>query len=92
MAKVVLKGHVLIPHDDLKSVLEELPLHKELTRQEEGCLIFEVIQDESQVCKLNVYEEFKSKTAFQYHQDRVRSSRWGSITKNIKRFYEIQYL
>lgn len=92
MVKVVLKGYVLVPESELKSVLAELPLHIKLTLQESGCLMFEVKQDERIRGRLNVCEEFESMEAFQHHQDRVKKSKWGRITANVERFYDIQYV
>lgn len=42
MEKVVLKGFVIVPENDLNAVLIELPSHISNTRSEGGCLIFEV--------------------------------------------------
>ena len=79
--KVVLKGYIIVPDSDLAVVKTELPVHIELTRKEDGCLVFEVTQDEIENNKFHVYEEFISEAAFTNHQQRVRSSKWGSITK-----------
>jgi quinol monooxygenase YgiN len=87
--KIVLKGYIIVPDSDLAVVKAELPVHIELTRKEEGCLVFEVIQDEVENNKFHVYEEFVNEAAFTNHQQRVRSSKWGAITKNIERYYEI---
>ena len=87
--KIVLKGYIIVPDSDLAAVKEELPVHINLTRNEEGCLVFEVKQDEIENNKFHVYEEFVSEAAFANHQQRVRSSKWGAITKNIERNYEI---
>lgn len=89
MEKVVLKGFVIVPDEDLEAVLKELPSHIENTRSEKGCLIFEVSQDEINQNKLNVYEEFVDKSAFQHHQERVANSKWGVVAKNCDRHYEI---
>ena len=89
MNKIVLKGHIVVPDSDLAAVEKELPVHIELTRKEDGCLVFEVTQDDKENNKFHVYEEFVSEAAFSNHQQRVRNSKWGSITKNVERFYEI---
>lgn len=90
MVKIILTGYVIVPERDRVSVLAELPRHIELTRQESGCLMFNVEQDRSVPGKLTVYEEFESMEAFQYHQDRVRQSEWGKITINVERFYNVR--
>ncbi len=89
MSKVVLKGYIIVPDSDLTAVKEELPIHIDLTRKEAGCLIFEVTQDEASKNRFDVYEEFIDKESFAHHQERVRNSKWGSVTKNVERFYEI---
>lgn len=43
MSKVTLQGHMEVSEADLSSILEALPKHVELTRNEAGCLIFDVI-------------------------------------------------
>ena len=89
MNKVTLKGYIVVPGSDLSVVTEELQVHIDLTRREAGCLVFEVTQDGSEKHKFHVYEEFTSESAFKNHQQRVRSSKWGSVTKNVERFYEV---
>lgn len=90
MSKVILKGYILVPETDLLAVKKELPNHIDLTRNEVGCLVFEVSQDQENVNRFNVYEEFSSKDAFASHQERVRNSKWGEITVNVERRYEVK--
>jgi autoinducer 2-degrading protein len=89
MAKVILKGHIIVPDSDISAVKVELINHIELTRQESGCLDFQVSQDTENLNKFNVYEEFTDRNSFASHQDRVRRSTWGAITVNVERHYEI---
>lgn len=89
MAKVILKGHVIVPDSDIAAVKTELINHIELTRQESGCLVFNVSQDTGNLNRFNVYEEFTDRNSFANHQDRVRRSTWGTITVNVERHYEI---
>ncbi|MBE3654909.1 putative quinol monooxygenase [Vibrio navarrensis] len=89
MSKVTLRGHIIVPDADLAIVKNELPIHEKLTKQESGCLIFEVLQDQSDSSKFNVYEEFIDQNAFDNHQLRVKNSNWGNVTKNVQRFYQI---
>ncbi|NVK29783.1 MAG: antibiotic biosynthesis monooxygenase [Gammaproteobacteria bacterium] len=89
MAKVVLNGHIIVPEEDLAIVKAELATHIELTRSEAGCIVFEVVQDGENECKFNVYEEFTNRNTFAKHQERVRSSKWGAVTVNVDRHYEI---
>lgn len=89
MANVILKGFIVISDDDNKTQVQEaLEEHIVLTRQEAGCLVFDVMPDEYNSCKYWVYEKFVSKEAFEIHQDRVRSSVWGRVSADVQRFYE----
>lgn len=89
MAKVILKGHIIVPDSDIAAVKIELTNHIELTRQESGCLVFEVSQEAENLNRFNVYEEFTDRESFASHQDRVRESKWGAVTVNVERHYEI---
>lgn len=73
----------------LEVVNRELITHKNLTLKEAGCLTFTVIPDEVNPNKFNVYEEFVNQAAFDNHQARVKSSKWGEVTKNVERYYQI---
>ena len=89
MSKVILKGFIEIPEEDLAKVIASLPKHTELTLQEHGCLEFKVEQDEKNPTQFHIYEEFISKDAFEFHQERAKASEWGKVTKNIKRNYKL---
>lgn len=79
-----------MPEKDLKKVKAELPNHIENTRQESGCVIFEVKEDQENKNRFNVYEEFANQEAFDSHQQRVAASRWGQVTKDVRRSYRIK--
>ena len=70
-------------------VQAELPSHIELTRKEDGCLVFNVHQDEENKNRFNVYEEFRDQVAFDKHQERAAQSEWAKVTTNVERHYEI---
>ncbi len=89
MSKVILKGHIIVPTPEITAVKEELATHIELTRQESGCLVFEVSQDTDNINRFDVYEEFVDRNSFSKHQDRVRESKWGTVTVNVERHYQI---
>lgn len=89
LAKVVLQGFIVVPDSDLEVVKRELVTHKHLTLKEAGSLTFTVTPDEINSNKFSVYEEFINQTAFDYHQARVRSSKWGAVTKNVERHYQV---
>ena len=89
MSKVRLNGFIIVPKEELSAVKQELSNHIELTRKEEGCLIFDVTQNLTNPCRFEVNEVFADKAAFECHQQRVKSSKWGEISVNVERHYEI---
>ncbi len=89
MSKIILHGHIIVPDADLEAVKTELVIHKNLTLNEIGCLTFDVLQDENNINKFNVFEEFCDQQSFDNHQKRVKNSRWGKVTINVKRYYQI---
>ncbi|MEN3799226.1 putative quinol monooxygenase [Aeromonas veronii] len=86
---MILKGFIVVPQAELTAVINELDNHIRLTRLEDGCLIFEVTQNEENQYRFDVYEEFKDQTAFDGHQLRVKSSKWGKVSVNVERYYEV---
>lgn len=89
MPRIILEGQIVIYDHDLPTVMAELPIHIQLTRQEEGCLRFEVTQSLSAKNVLFVCEEFIDRGAFDVHQRRVSSSVWGRATQNAQRHYQV---
>ncbi|MBO6866635.1 MAG: antibiotic biosynthesis monooxygenase [Thalassococcus sp.] len=75
--------------DELAIVQAHIEEHIALTRAEEGCLTFEVIQSPDPLI-WTVHEEFTDPEAFRFHQTRVRQSAWGRETKGIAREYTVQ--
>ena len=89
MPKVILQGYIMVPDTDLETVYEELETHTQLTNAEEGCLVFEILQDQSNPNRFDVYEEFADEQSFLQHQERARESKWGAATLNVQRHYQI---
>ena len=89
MSKVILQGHILVPDTDLEVVTQALVVHKELTLSEPGCIVFRVSQSTLQPNRFEVYEEFTNRDAFEAHQQRVKASEWGKISKNVTRHYQV---
>lgn len=89
MGKVILQGFIIVSLSELAIVKSELDANICLTHAETGCLIFKVTQDPLNPCRFDVYEEFVDEAAFQAHQARVKSSRWGKITVNVERHYTV---
>tara|TARA_R100001143_G_scaffold2775_1_gene5832 strand:+ start:176 stop:457 length:282 start_codon:yes stop_codon:yes gene_type:complete len=90
MPKVILAGRIIVPDSDLDSVIAALPTHINLSREEKGCLKFEVTQSAEDKNIFDVYEAFVDETAFQRHQERARDSAWGRISANAERHYEVR--
>lgn len=89
MSEVTLKGYILVSKDELTLVKHALGRHTQLTREEPGCIVFEVTQHHENPCRFDVYEVFKNKDAFLQHQARVQSSDWSRLTANVERHYEV---
>jgi len=89
MGTVILRGFIEVPADDLVRVEAELAEHIRLTQGEPGCLTFEVVQASSNPCRFEVYEAFSDRAAFEHHQARVKRSKWGEVTENVARHYQI---
>ena len=69
--------------------MAELEFHIIDTRAEQGCLKFELIQSQQDKYTFLVDELFENKDAFQEHQKRVLLSKWGRLTRNAKRNYQV---
>ncbi len=89
MQKIILKGYILVSESELEIVKKELINHIKLSKEENGCLAFEVSQDKYNKNRFNVYEEFTNQKTFEAHQVRVRNSKWGLVTINVTRHYQI---
>lgn len=88
LSKVILEGYVIASDSDISAVKRELANHIQLTRQEEGCLVFEVTQDRKNINRFNVYEEFVSQEAFMVHQLRLRNTEWGKVSSRLEKHYK----
>ncbi len=89
MSKVRVTGYLQVPEDELASVLAGLGQHIELSRQEAGCLTFDIQQDDANPCRLNLYEEYQDQAAFEAHKQRAGNSAWASVSKNVERFLDV---
>jgi quinol monooxygenase YgiN len=89
MSEVRLSGQLECQtQDEARLVVKYLPRHIALTRNEPGCISFEVTQTDDPLI-WRVEERFENETAFRAHQDRVASSEWGRMTDGIQRRYSI---
>lgn len=73
---------------EIEAVKRHLPDHIRLTRAEPGCISFEVSQTDDPLV-WHVEELFADQTAFDYHQQRTRASKWFEATSAIVREYKI---
>ena len=84
---VILEGYIRVPYKELETIKNKLNEHIEHTLDEDGCLEFDVTQDDSDECIFHVFEKFLDNDAFNFHQARTKVSDWGVVSKNVKRFY-----
>ena len=84
---VILYGYIRVPYKELETIKNKLNEHIEHTLDEDGCLEFDVTQDDSDECIFHVFEKFLDNDAFNFHQARTKVSDWGVVSKNVKRFY-----
>ena len=90
MTKIYLNGYMDVPEDALDDVNLALKEHVRLTKLEEGCEKFEVKLSDTKTGRFEVSEIFSSKENFAVHQERVKNSNWGEITKNYSRHYKVE--
>lgn len=87
MDNVILVGYITVPESELEEVKKALPTHIENTRNESGCIEFNVTQRITEPNRFDVFEQFTNEVAFAKHQSNVANSTWGALTKNVKRHY-----
>ena len=81
-----LRGTLTVPEEKRHEVREALGEHVRLTREEPGCLSFEVAEAEPGV--FEVAESFRDAAAFEAHQKRMFHSDWAVRTEGMARNYE----
>ncbi|WP_368188080.1 putative quinol monooxygenase [Aestuariibius sp. HNIBRBA575] len=86
---VHLNGYILVPQDRLNDIRAALVDHIRLTRQEPGCISFNVDENPDIPGRFDVAEEFTDADSFAAHQTRVKASDWGRISAGIERDYTI---
>lgn len=84
---VILEGYIKVPHEELETIKSKLNEHIQNTLNEDGCLEFDVTQDDGDECIFHVFEKFLDDDAFNFHQARTKVSDWGAASKNVERFY-----
>lgn len=87
---IKLTGRLLCHNaEETEQVRRYLPEHIRLTREESGCLSFEVNETDDPLI-WTVEELFTSQQAFDLHQARTKASLWGQQTQAIAREYRIE--
>jgi len=86
---VKLKGFIEVPKVDLDRVIAQIGPHTRLTRAEPGCLKFEISQRKNDDSRFDVHEEFVDRQAFLSHQQRLKTSAWARVSRNVKRHYTV---
>ena len=91
MGKVHLTGFLICRTlEEADRVSEYLPEHIRLTREEPGCLRFEVLRSQADPVRYAVAESYRDRAAFEAHQARLAPTIWAKITKAIPREYVIR--
>jgi RimJ/RimL family protein N-acetyltransferase/quinol monooxygenase YgiN len=86
------RGRLLCADEEEAAIVRQhLARHVELTRQEAGCLLFEVTETADPLV-WQVEEEFASPEWFTRHQERTAASEWGRATAGITRDYTTDVL
>lgn len=87
--RIFLNGHIDVPDHRLDAVRAALPMHIALTRAEEGCITFDVVESDTVPGRFMVAEIFVDQAAFDAHQVRARGSEWFKVTEGIERHFAI---
>lgn len=72
---------------DMMTALNLLPKHVALSRDEPGCLRFDIRQDEDPLI-WHLFELFVNADAFAAHQARNKASEWGQASTGIARDFD----
>lgn len=83
-----LEGHIDVPADRIAQVSEALKDHIKLTREEAGCIFFNVDACEKIAGRFLVSEAFVDEAAFQFHQERAGASPWADASNGVPRDYK----
>ncbi|MHA3913637.1 putative quinol monooxygenase [Halovulum sp. GXIMD14793] len=90
--QVRLTGTIIIPMEEQAQMQPLLDAHIRLTRQEPGCLLFEVTQDDADPAVFHVSELFEDQAAFDFHQTRGGASPWGQQSGHLVRDFKRELL
>jgi len=89
---IQLTGTIAVPEDRLDTFRAGLAVHKRLSEEDAGCLVFRVSPDENDPCLYHVFEQFEDPPSFEAHKERTMASDWWQITSGLDRVYEEQII
>ncbi len=83
-----LEGHIDVPTERIAQVSEALKDHIHLTREEAGCIFFNVDACSKVKGRFLVSEAFVDEAAFEFHQKRAGASPWAEASSSVPRDYK----
>ena len=86
---VTLEGYIDVPEPQQMAVRIALPTHIRLTREEPGCLRFDVTEDADTPGRFHASEAFLNAAAFDAHQTRAQASDWAKVSADAERHYQV---
>jgi len=86
---VTLSGYIDVPPERMDDIQAALPTHIALSREEPGCLSFDVTPCPEVSGRFLVAETFVDQQAFDGHQARTKASDWARVTEGIARDYSV---
>ena len=90
MGVIRVTGRLICKSDAEARIVEDhLGDHIRLTREETGCLRFEVTRSDSEPMVWMLDEAFTDRSAFEAHQNRTRTSHWGRVSVGIERDFRV---
>lgn len=90
--QVRLTGTITIPQEKQTQLVPLLQEHIALTRQEPGCLHFDVTQDNTAPDVFHVAELFTDEAAFSAHQANGAARAWGPASADLERDFHKEVL
>ena len=87
--KIHLTGRLICADEaEARIVRDHIDEHIRLTREEPGCERFDVAQTDDPLV-FQIDETFTSRADFEAHQERAKSSTWGTVSAGIRRDFQV---
>lgn len=90
MSKVIVEGHIRVPLEKLNELRPAIAKHVELSRAEEGNIVFQLEENTEDPGRFDLYEEFVDTAAFEAHKQRTAQSDWAEQGKVVKKNFEVK--